>query len=230
MILKETVPERFFPGRWVISVDADEFLILPPPFTTVGDLTAHLDRTGDHYASAAMVDFYGQTLNHRNYAASQDPFTGNPYFDAGPYYYWTGGLAPLAFTGGVRYRLLQRLCHLYPDNIFEIFDTFLPSPAKSWKIPLLKQGVGVKRIGDHEISVPPRRGLSAAIAHFKFYPGLDAKISQALAERQYWNNSSEYRFLSSAIDRFGQEPLACAETRVFDGPLSLEQAGLIVLA
>ena len=50
----------------------------------------------------------------------------------------------------------------------------------AWKTPLLKTGVRIDRNGDHDISVRPSTALLGALAHFTFYPGLDAKIATAL--------------------------------------------------
>src|ERR1019366_3431623 len=89
-VLKERVPEAVLPGRWVLTVDADEFLVLPSGCPSLVEFIALLERIEQPYATAPMVDFYGETLDHRNYARSRDPFAGNPYFDVGPYYQWMG--------------------------------------------------------------------------------------------------------------------------------------------
>ncbi len=228
MVLKERAPEAVLPGRWVLTVDADEFLILPADCPNLVEFIASLEQIQQPYATAPMVDFYGETLDHRNYARSQDPFAGNPYFDAGPYYQWTGGILPVRLGAGVRTRLLKRMCEEHPDRAARVFGEYGPGMAKSWKVPLLKQGLGVVRMGDHEISVPPSPEVTAAIAHFKFYPDLDAKIEQALREKQYHGGSLEYGFLKAAIELFGRDSLIAPETRRFDGPESLERAGLLV--
>jgi hypothetical protein len=173
-----------------------------------------------------MVDFYGPTLNHRNYDRRLGPFAANPYFDAGPYYHWQGELRPYAMPVGLRHRLMMTMLQDHPDEIAKIYgDTAYL--AKNWKIPLLKGGVGIERIGDHEISVAPSDVLSGAIAHFKFYPDLDRKIDVAVSEGQYFNGSQEYAFLRAVIRRLGAASLIGGETRTFDGARSLEQAQLI---
>jgi hypothetical protein len=226
-VLKESVPESLFQRRWVLTIDADEFLVLPSGFTDLAELIDALDRIEQPYVTAPMVDFYGETLDHRNYDPRLGPFSGNPYFDAGPYYYWIGTLSPVPFVGGIRHRLLRMLCQRHPDRVAAIYGALMPGPAKSWKIPLLKHGCGIVRIADHEISLAPRAELSAAIAHFKFCPDLDAKIERALDGKQYFNGSSEYALLKTAIELMGQETLIAPETRRFEGPRSLERAGLL---
>jgi hypothetical protein len=228
MTLKERAPETLLSGRWVLTVDADEFLVLPSGCQTLADFIALLERIDQPYATAPMIDFYGETLNDRNYARNGSPFSGNPYFDAGPYYYWTGYHSPVRFSGGVRGRLLRMLCEKHPDRIRAIYGDYSPGFAKSWKVPLLKHGHGIVRISDHEINVAPRADVTAALAHFKFYPDLDAKIDRALSERQYHGGSIEYAFLDAAIKLLGRESLICEETRRFEGPESLERVGLLI--
>jgi hypothetical protein len=227
MVVKESVPERLLAGRWVLTVDADEFLVLPEGFADLPAFVSHLERIGQVYATAPMIDFYGESLDHRNHDLALGPFAANAYFDAGPYYYWTGGLGPVAFMGGVRHRLLKVLCQRRPDLVASVFNNRMPGPAKCWKVPLLKHGQGITRIGDHEISEPPRAEVAAALAHFKFSPDLDAKIEGALRERQYYSGSIEYAFLKAVIDFMGSESLIGPETRRFDGADSLARAGLL---
>lgn len=227
-LMKERLPDAFLPNQWAVLVDADEFMILPSGFADLPAFIDHLDQIGQPYATAPMVDFYGETLNARNYPADLDPFAGNPFFDAGPYYYWIGQPAPKSFGRGVRTRLLKRLCERRPDKVLPLYNDTAPGPAQQWKTPLLKHGAGLRRVGEHIISTAPRpEDAAVALAHFKFCPDLDAKIEVALRERQHYGGSVEYAFLNAAIQFFGGEPLACDETRRFEGPKSLEEAGLL---
>lgn len=229
MILKESVPPLAFPDRWVLSVDADEFLVLPTGFSDLPHLIRRLDDIGQPYLTASMVDFYGPTLNHRNYDRRLNPFAANPYFDAGPYYHWTGEARPYAMPIGLRHRLMMTMLRDHPEEIAKIYgDTAYL--AKNWKIPLLKNGVGILRNGDHEISLAPSGELSGALAHFKFHPDLDKKIAVALGEGQYFNRSQEYAFLRTVIRFFGDADLVGPESRTFDGARSLEEAQLILRA
>lgn len=227
LVLKESVPERLLPGRWVLTVDADEFLILPIGYVGVPQLIADLERLELPYLTAPMVDFYGPSLNARNYPRHLGPFEGNPYFDAGPYYKWEGEISPRPTFAGVRVRLLRKLLERSPDVVAATFGSYAVGPGLSWKSPLLKHGCGITRVGDHRLSVAPRDDITAALAHFKFYPDLDAKIDLALAEGQYFGGSVHYRVLKAAIDCFGDDSLIGEETRAYDGPGSLEAAQLM---
>ncbi len=228
MWLKRELPERMFPGRWVLTVDADEFLILPPGFADLPQMTHFLDDAQRAYLTAPMVDFHAETLDHRNYPRTRSPFSENPYFDVGPYCAWKGGIQPERLPAGVRHRLLTMLKQKYPDQIPLIFGNKRVIAPRNWKVPLLKHGCGIIRIGDHEVSARPTGGeVTAALAHFKFYPDLDAKIATALTERQYFNGSMEYAFLDAAIRLLGGERLVSEKTRRFAGANSLQEAALI---
>ncbi len=227
--LKESLPTWAVPDGWVLTVDADEFLILPTGYADLKPLLDRLDAIGQPYLTAPMVDFYGPTLNHRNYAPHISPFEGSPMFDVGPYYEWTSEYGPTHLPAGIRRRLHLMLRDRDRPRFDEIYGDFenLGVPL-SWKVPLLKNGVGIVRNGDHEISLaPPSVALTGALAHFKFYPGLDTKIETALKEGQYTKASAHYRFLDLATRVLGDEPLIGLQTRTFFGSESLEVAGLL---
>ncbi|HWA60436.1 MAG TPA: glycosyltransferase family 2 protein, partial [Caulobacteraceae bacterium] len=226
-VLKESVPERLCCGRWVLTVDLDEFLVLPEGVADLPAFTDLLDQAGQPYATAPLVDFYPRRLAMRNHPTATPPFEANPYFDAGPYYVWREELIPRPFAGGVRFKLLRMLHEAYPHEVERIYRGGYPYLAKSWKVPLLKHGAGVRRIADHEIDRTPSTRIAAALAHFKFYPGLDAKVARALAEGQYHAGSVEYAFLASVLDRLAERDLVTWETRRFEGPRSLEASGLL---
>jgi hypothetical protein len=224
-VLKESVPEGLLRDRWVLTVDADEFLVLPSEFRDLPQLIETLERLGRPYLTAPMVDFYGETLAARNYPRDLNPFDANPYFDCGPYYFWNGDPTPTPLNGGVRHKLLRRLFQAHPKLMSQIHGLW--DPMIVWKSPLLKHGVGVVRSGDHRLNIAPSPGVEGVLAHFKFYPDLDAKIAMALKERQYVSGSLQYRILKTAIDLMGEESLVTWETCRYEGPASLEAAQLM---
>lgn len=224
--LKESIPPHTLPNRWVLTADADEFLVLPEGFGDLPAFIRHLEAIGQPYATTPMVDFYGETLNHRNHGRDINPFAANPYFDVGPYYDWSDRLVPQSLVAGLRFRLMFAFHDRHNEAFRQIFPGSITSAA-NWKAPLLKIGSGVDRVGDHTLSIAPSTAVGAALAHFKFYPDLDAKIATALSERQYANASLEYVFLDTAIRLMGDDPLIGPETRRFTGPASLAAANLL---
>ena len=143
--LKTQAPEMLLPDQWVVNVDADEFLVLPSGFSSLPDFIRRLDQICQPYATAPLIDFYGDTLADRNYDPGLDPFAGCPYFDAGPYYFWIGALHPLCFSGGVRQRLLEQLCASHPEEVRAIYGARSPPAIAVWKAPILRHGAGVSK-------------------------------------------------------------------------------------
>lgn len=228
-LLRETLPLAFAPRGWAVVVDADEFMILPPGITSVPQMCRLLDSRGQCYATAPMVDFYAETFAASAATAGSAPFDACPYFDAGPLYEWDGSqIVPRHFFRGIRSRLHRFMAATRPRVMNDLYGSPLqPWATKCWKVPLLKNGAGITRRGDHEISVPPTTNCDVALAHFKFLNGVEQKVAAAVADGQYYRQSLEYRFLQAAIAAVGNGSLLGPESRRYTGPESLVQAGLL---
>ena len=66
---------------------------------------------------------------------------------------------------------------------------------------------------------------SAALLHLKFLQDFRDRCSAALSERQYWNESSEYRAYSNALAANPDLRLDTARSRAYQGPESLAWLG-----
>jgi Glycosyl transferase family 2 len=226
--LKETVPEEYFPGRWVMVVDADEFVLLPTPFQSLSAFVNALEKADQFYSYAPMVDFYPGSLSQRFFDRGLAPFRGAPFFDAGPYHIWPSAHeTPSIIYSGVRQRILSTLSQRYPEEIASIYGGCAIAPALNWKFPVVKQGVGIERLGAHRISIHATASLHCSLAHFKFYPDIDRKIDAAISEKQYFAQSVEYRMLRLAIERLADETLLCDKSVEFHGPESLVASSLL---
>jgi hypothetical protein len=230
-VLKGRVPKSIFGDRWVLTVDADEFLLLPEPFIDLQGLCAAIEREKGNSAIAALVDFYPEKLNMRNYPTSLSPFSVNRFCDKGPLFEWRQGRRkPQAFNAGIRYRLGQMLSRFYPSEFLEIFPSDEQKHHKGgklWKVPLVKLESGNWLVNDHELNVPPFLGLQMALAHFKFYPGLDRKIVYALESKSYFGASRNYRMLERVVHHFGDESLLCGHSVEVKSRRDLEKASLL---
>jgi hypothetical protein len=227
-VLKAWVPRTVFGDRWVLTVDADEFLLLPEPFVDLKALCAAIEREGGGSAVAAMVDLYPETLNLRNYPYSLNPFAMNRYFDRGPFFHWRqGDLEPARRHDGVRYRLADMLFEHHRADYIAIYGENRHIGAKLWKVPLVNHSSAIRPVGDHELNEPPFLGVQMALAHFKFAPNLDQKIEYALASKAYFKASREYRLLERVVHYFSNVPLLCERTCVLTTVHDLERANLL---
>jgi uncharacterized protein (TIGR02466 family) len=223
------IPERFAPDRWCLTVDADEFLFLPEPFSDLVELIAELETRGHICALAPMVDFYPERLSLRNYSHDLGPFEGcHWWFDRDP------GFERHPLSGvirgvprGVRVRLMDMLLERDPSQEHRIFGGEAQSYARLWKVPLLKTGRQLRRVDTHSVNAVPPTDIQLALAHFKFVPSTDAKVRDALERKSYFAQSREYRFIEAALELLAEDQLTGDESVRFESSKSLEQAGLL---
>lgn len=225
------VPESLGPERWVLYVDADEFLFLPEDFASVEALYRWLDARGHTSALAAMVDFYPRCLGERNVPGDVSPFQASPYFDVDKAFRrpTRPGEPFVKLPGGIRARLQAMLKAEDPACHDRIYKGRGYKMASTWKTPFIKTGTGTYRVNSHGANRFPPLQIGLALAHFKFHPGLDRIIEDALHLNNHYLDSIEYRFLQAVIERFETRDLRHAGSRRFTGPDSLVEAGFIHL-
>jgi len=230
-VARTRIPEHFAKGGWSITVDADEFLLLPSRFDSLQDLIGHLERHGQVCAMGPMIDLYPASLVDRNYPIDTDPFAAVPWwFDAElPFRRTAGNFRITAIPRGVRLRLAKMLQEHHPERFDDIFTKVTKHfiYSKLWKVPLLKTGQRIIRLDTHSVNAVAAPDVQLALAHFRFYPRLDAKIADAVERGSYARGSQEYRFLEAVIELFENESLICKQSRRFEGAGSLEAEGLM---
>ena len=228
---KRHVPESLGAGRWVLTVDADEFLVLPRSLPTLGQLFAHLDARGHRCVLASMVDFHPRRLADRNYGPELSPFDGSRHFDVDRTFARSRrSPRPAPRFKGVRARLLAMLKQRHPVLHGQLVDGRNYTTASLWKVPLIKTGCGVALESVHEVNVQPPFEIELALAHFKFGPDLDGRIADALISRSYFRSSQEYEFLKLAIDVLATESLVYPGSMEYVGPQSVEAAGFVFVS
>jgi hypothetical protein len=221
------LPEMFGRGAWSLIVDADEFLVLPEAFSTINDAVRYLEARDFGCALAMMIDFYPERLSERFYDPLS-PFAGSPWFDCQPSFTRTQDrIAPVIAGNGVRTRLLRMLATRHPQIYRKLYGTHRYRFAKSWKVPLLKTGIGIRRPDPHIVDVHAPFDIQLGLAHFKFYPGLDRRIRDALERRSHYMGAIEYQFLQASLELLADEPLIFSQSRKYSSPRDLEAADLI---
>lgn len=220
------IPEREGPDRWGLVLDADEFVVLPTAFSSIGDMIAHLERKQRNCAATAMVDFYPRRLSDRFYGPLS-PFQGCAWFDKQPGFKRNADTSlPEIVPAGVRARLLARLMKRHPETIREIYGDSRYRFGKMWKTPLTKTGQGIIRNTSHDINMPVPTDLQFALAHFKFYPGLDDRIHHSTTREGHFQAGVEYRFLGKALELLSNDPLIFDGSARYQSPADLERVGL----
>lgn len=228
-ILGNFALSSYRPGTWALHLDVDELVIPPTGFSTLDEVTRFLDDRQLNFAMSAMVDFYPDRLSHR-FFDPLGPLQGSRWFDPDPVFKWFPDRPrPRIVAAGPRPRLLRRLAKEYPEKIAEIYGDKPYRVAKTWKVPLIKAGSGILRTDPHSINIKmePPQHIQLGLAHFKFYPGLDARVQNALDRQGYFQASVEYRFLRNILDLFPDEKLTFERSMEYRSPADLERAGHI---
>ena len=226
--VKTLVPRGLLLRRWVLTVDADEFLLLPPPFKTLDALAAAMGAAGLQAARALMLDFFPASLQTLANATMQSsPFQLCPFFDAFEHVDWpdcTMQPRTISLGDAVRPRMLRKLSQL-SSKMRDLLQNYRPANAN--KVPLLFWQSDTKMLSAHRASVSPSNKIQLVLAHFKFYPGYKDRIADALDTNAYWQNSIEYRFLDLATRELQAWPLKGTRTRLYQSEADLVKAGLL---
>lgn len=78
----EVLLDRFGVGRWNVVTDIDEFLVIPPPYQTIPELTSYLDEGCYSAVQAYLLDMYPpRSLTETVIGPADDLFQRLPYFD-----------------------------------------------------------------------------------------------------------------------------------------------------
>lgn len=208
-------------GKWVLSVDIDEFLVYPKSTTRdVKQLCKHLTDIGVDKMFTPMVDMYSnKSVEESVYSRGDNPLDVCKYFDGSGYFSVAGGMGGLWTRGGVRMR---------------VFNTENPlvSPALN-KFTLLKWNHWMfYYVGAHTL-LPKRKNkelnpnvISGALLHFKFFSDLYDKSSNAVKTGNHYNDSSEYKKYIEDIELL-KKPLLYSGSIKYESINNLIDAGLV---
>jgi len=224
---KFLIPKALFQGRWVLTVDADEFLVLPQPSTTILELIERLEGNGLNCCRALMVDFLPTTLTALDKNdSSASPFSLNPFYDVVFIEWQNKSPEPerVIFEMEVRTRLYIKMMADLPEQAQELGQI---GGVRINKVPLLKWSHRTVVTGAHTSNHLPDNRVQVAFAHFKFFPGWKQKVDDAIKREQYYNASSKYKALKLAYEQLGDWPLEGPWSRKFVAPESLERSGLV---
>lgn len=228
VVAKTLLPREFLRGRWVLGVDADEFVLLPPAFTGLDGLIAALEADGLRAARALMFDFFPDSLRViETVSPAADPFSFCLNFDAWQTVDWpAGALQPLFMSNadGVRPRMFARL--KATSRLLEGFPDSYRVPSM-YKVPLVFWEDQTEMLTAHHVNLPTSDRVRLGLAHFKFVPGYRKRIEEAVTSKAYWQESIEYRFLKVAARELVDWPLRGPRTRPFGSVKSLEEHGLV---
>ncbi|SEN22898.1 Glycosyl transferase family 2 [Palleronia salina] len=189
---------RYGLGKWILTVDVDEFFIYPFCDTRpIRALTDWLDAAEIRSFGAMMLDMYPKgAMTDVVYQPGQDPLEICSWFDAGNYMIsrnWD--YASLWIQGGPRARKF-------------FAETPYRAPALN-KVPLVKWGRGNVFVSSTHMLLP--RGLNlvfddrggekacGCLLHVKFLDAFLEKSQAEVARAEHYRGAAEYRAYADAL-------------------------------
>lgn len=210
---------RFGHGKWCLTVDADEILVLPGG-RDLPALTAHLDRTGHPAFGALLLDLYPKgPVDRAAYVAGDDPFGTLCWFDAENYRAQRHPVYDnLWIQGGVRDRLFFGT---QPDRAPTLNKTPLVRWSRRYAYVTSTHQLLPRRLNRVFGAGQP----TGVLLHSKFLPQIAQKSAEELDRRQHFENSDLYTPYYQALIA-GPDLWWDGSTR-YEGPDQLEALGLL---
>lgn len=200
--------QRFGVGHWCFHVDIDEGFVFPgyDRGRSLKDLLAYLDAKSYGTLAAVELDMYAERFDEP--AAAQ--FAAHRFFDT-DYRSATSEIPPyVLIRGGVRRRMTGLALTMTKTPLVRVSPDFRYVECNHYTTHL--------RVAD----------VTAALLHYKFVGNVAGRLAEAIDRGEHFGGALAYRRLQSAAEERGwQTPLLSSFSRSYEGPRSLEAAGVV---
>jgi hypothetical protein len=212
------VLSRYASGRWVLYVDADEFLVFPQQGSVpIMALTEQLEAGGREVLHTVMLDMYSdRPLIENAYQPGTDPLAVCPLYDAVGYSVRFEEASQTTWIkGGIRSRLFFSTD---PSKAPALNKTPLVRWRRHFAFTKSAHQLTPSRLnGPGRQHVPP---ADAVLLHFKFLSSFRDRVAQESVRRQHTAEYAAY----GELDSVG---FVSEATRQFEGWQSVVETGLL---
>ncbi len=245
------VLDQFAPGRWGLTLDADELFVYPGYESfDLRRLCRYLDSTGADCMTAEMVDMYPRWLGGpERYRAGESLVAFCPYFDSDTYVKRRRRGFPMNYlVGGARARLfydepmppkialygtLVQLLEPYGlDRLLPAVNIARWQPPLLTKVPLARWLPGRRHVAAGHVMAPPGKpgDVTGVLLHFKFLHDFTDKVAIAVREGNYYLGSIEYQRYAERLAQDRSFELTYPNSRIYQSPDDLVSCGLMRLS
>ncbi len=171
-------------GKWVVLVDADEFLTYPNALKkSLKDITVDLEANNYDCAGALLIDMYPKGALSSCDLTKGSPFDLAPYHDEPPVRRITGtgvfSNTTFSVTSNLRHRLSPGTdATLFMANKYPLIRYH----------PLIRLSAGIHYVGN--VSIAPE---FLTLAHFKYHAGFAEKVDAEIRRKQHFAGAVEYQ-------------------------------------
>lgn len=238
---KIALPHLFFDGAYVAYVDADEFLLLPPGVSSIGEVVTRLAAEGAPSAVASVVEFFPADVSGLSGALPRSLdglLEAYPYFQAEQLVRLRPGDQPELLGKSKTARLFKQfeiepkverrgLQRLYMSSKAKKAQQFQKSPRH--KTPLVLRDAQSRLTGSHYANLPPSPTVLLTVAHFVFTAQFADKIARARGWGAHANGAAKYRYYAELLERMQARDGSFLDdaSRRYESPQQLIDAGLM---
>ncbi|MCK1740351.1 glycosyltransferase family 2 protein [Bradyrhizobium sp. 139] len=242
------VLDQFAPGRWALTLDADELFVYPGCENfDLRWLCRYLESAGADCMTAEMIDMYPRVLGgSERYRAGESLVAFCPYFDSDTYVKRRRRGFPTNYLiGGARARLfydepMPSKIALY-DALVRLLEPYglerlLPAvnitrwePPLLTKVPLARWLPGRRYIAAGHLMAPRGKpgDVTGALLHFKFLHDFTDKVAIAVREGNYYRGSVEYKRYAERLAQDQSFELTYPKSRIYQSSDDIVSCGLM---
>ncbi len=215
--------DRYGPGHWCLTVDADELLCFAQSETLdLPGLCRQLEMEGAAGLSCLMLDMYGaEPLGAASYRAGEPFLAACPWFDPAPYWRTkpSAECPPQEIYGGVRQRVFyphweapslrlraSEQCYDWANRFAAIRRNQMiqswrvKRPPNLAKVPLVRWQPGLRYLAvTHRITPVRLSAGSGCLLHFKFLGDFGGKATEEAKRGEYFDGAREYKRYAAVI-------------------------------
>jgi hypothetical protein len=240
ILFKSLIPQRFLANRYALYLDGDEYLMLPPGVSSVGELFDLLGRHDVQSVAANLIDFFPATVDEmelpRDLPTSEAMLGAYPYFDALPLLGARYGQRwPAKLDKGTTARLFRQHHIRMVIGKWQSAPRFLTRwllsrypESNVLKTPVVRWDAGTKYLNSHRANAPVTDKVLLGLAHMKFTCDLSRRLQYAVASKSYARGSEKYQWYGDLLDsmRQGDRSFLGPDSVRYQGPADLAAAGL----
>lgn len=228
--LTTIVPHSIAPEDYVLYVDADEFLVLPDPFETLGDLLVYLRKKRTANVVASVVEMYPDRLSSlKGFGGTPKSFdelvAEAPYFECGPMVELTGNGSYRIAAPTKTFSLIAE--HFGLDRIDRNSRSVLNSVR--YKTPIMRNMHGNYRIDTHTATMPVDNDLVLGLLHFVYTRNLRGKLGRVAEWRSHSHGNAKYDRLAALNEILEEKDpsLITKRSRHFRSRDDFQECGII---
>ena len=189
--LKHHLTQNLVDNDYILYLDADEFLVLPPSYPTLRNLIPKLRQQRVKTTTASLVELFPASIEAM--ADQQQPPQNLTELIERCGYYDHYPLIQHRLLGGVKAVGQSATTRLFNQAGITSIGLREKSASAIHKMPLFRKGTDNWLIGSHYCKQKPDRRLILTLLHFKFSPDLYRRVNMALRVGGHNRNSEKYQ-------------------------------------